>query len=57
MTTVGGKKKDELAAPENIFDLSKLAPIELDHEIQSASNIITIDEQTKLLHGYVEIPM
>lgn len=55
MTTVGGKKKEE-PEPENIFDLSKLAPIELDHEIQIASNIITIDEQTKLLNGFVEIP-
>lgn len=40
---------------ENIFDLTKLAPIELDHELQQASTIINIDEQNKLLEDYTEI--
>ena len=56
MTSVSGKKKEKTEEPENIFDLTKLAPIELDHEIQNVSNIITIDEQTKLLQGFVEVP-
>jgi hypothetical protein len=41
--------------PENIFDLTKLAPFELDVELKKASTIINIDEQTKLLNGFVEI--
>jgi hypothetical protein len=48
------KKKE--TKKENIFDLSKLAPIELDHEIQKSSSIITIDEQVKLLVGFNELP-
>ena len=48
------KKKE--TKKENIFDLSKLAPIELDHEIQKSSSIITIDDQVKLLVGFNELP-
>jgi hypothetical protein len=48
-------KKEEIKK-ENIFDLSKLAPIELDHEIQKSSSIITIDDQVKLLVGFNEMP-
>jgi len=49
ITTEVDKKK------ENIFDLTKLAPIEINHEIQKASTIISVDEQTKLLQGFSEI--
>jgi hypothetical protein len=48
--------KKEETKKENIFDLSKLAPIELDHEIQKSSSIITIDDQVKLLVGFNELP-
>ena len=51
------KKSSEKQTPkENIFDLSKLAPIELDHEIQKTATIITVDDQVKLLEGFEEMP-
>lgn len=50
------QEKNQQEPKENIFDLSKLAPIELDHEIQKTSTIITTDEQTKLLEGFEELP-
>lgn len=54
----GGKKNKskENKPKDNIFDLTKLAPIELDHELQQTSTIITIDEQNKLLEEYDELP-
>ena len=54
MSTAKETKKEEIKK-ENIFDLSKLAPIELDHEIQKSSSIITIDDQVKLLVGFNEL--
>lgn len=63
MTSVeGDKKKDSVKKKdsgkkkeENIFDLTKLAPIELDHEIKKTSSLINIDDQNKLLNGFVEL--
>jgi predicted nucleic acid-binding Zn-ribbon protein len=45
-------KKEE----ENIFDLTKLAPIELDCEIKKSASIVSIDDQNKILEDYTEIP-
>lgn len=42
--------------PENIFDLTKLAPFELDIELKKPSTVIDIDEKNKLLRGFTELP-
>jgi hypothetical protein len=40
---------------ENIFDLSKLAQVELHHEVEQESKKINVDDQVKLLADYDEI--
>ena len=42
--------------PENIFDLTKLAKIELDHEVKPKAAMISSEEQQKLLNEYAEVP-
>jgi uncharacterized protein YydD (DUF2326 family) len=51
MTTIKSEQKKD----DNIFDLTKLADIERDHEIQKASSTINIEDQNKLLQGFVEL--
>lgn len=43
--------------PENIFDLTKLAPFELDIELKKQPTVIDIDEKNKLLTGFNELPV
>ena len=40
---------------ENIFDLSKLAQVEIHHEVEQESKKINVDDQAKLLIDYEEI--
>jgi hypothetical protein len=51
-TPISLVKKEE----ENIFDLTKLAPIELDCEIKKSASIVSIDDQNKILENYTETP-
>lgn len=46
---------NDVIKKENIFDLSKLAPIERDHEIKKTASHIDIKTQAKLLVGFKEL--
>jgi hypothetical protein len=48
----GGKKESK---NENIFDLTKLVPIEKEEEIKKSYAIITESDREKLLDGYSEV--
>jgi hypothetical protein len=48
----GGKKESK---PENIFDLTKLIPIEKEEEIKKSYSVITEADREKLLAGYSEV--
>lgn len=58
-TNIKGGSKAESVEPiddtENIFDLSKLVGVRNEEQLKQKNNTITIDEQNKLLNGYVEV--
>ena len=47
---------DSMSPKENIFDLTKLAPIEFDCEIKKSASIVSKEDQKKILENYTEIP-
>jgi hypothetical protein len=48
-------KKEKQQHTENIFDLTKLAPLELDHELKHASTVISSDDRVNMLIGFDEL--
>ena len=48
-------KPDIEKKTENIFDLTKLAPVEAQQQIHKASKYISHEEQSKLLSNYAEL--
>lgn len=52
----GAKNKKESSEKENIFDLTKLIPMENEEELKKQVTTITSSDQERLLKGYVEAP-